>query len=122
MLAYLFDPGLRQAKLTEIDEPVAARGEVVLAVEACGLCRTDLHILDGDLRPSRSRIVLGHQVVGRVVEVGPEVDAGWLGRRCGVPWLAEPAALVAHAPSAARTCVSALASPGSIATVVWPNA
>jgi propanol-preferring alcohol dehydrogenase len=88
MRAYLFDRILGRATLTDLAPPSALDGELVIAVEACGLCRTDLHILDGDLVPARPRVVLGHQVVGRVVEVGRAVDASWLGVRVGVPWLA----------------------------------
>jgi propanol-preferring alcohol dehydrogenase len=88
MRAYLFDRVLGRATLADVAPPSALDGDLLIAVEACGLCRTDLHILDGDLVPARARVVLGHQVVGRVVEVGRGVDAHWCGVRVGVPWLA----------------------------------
>jgi len=96
VLAYLFDRETRRAALTEVPAPSPGPGEVALAVEACGLCRTDLHILDGDLVPSRPRVVLGHQVVGRVSAVGDGVDAALIGRRHGVPWLADTCGTCAY--------------------------
>lgn len=86
MRAFVFERG-GGAALTELSTPSPGPGEVALAVQACGLCRTDLHILDGELVPSRPRLVLGHQVVGTVIAVGDGVDRGWLGTRQGVPWL-----------------------------------
>jgi propanol-preferring alcohol dehydrogenase len=70
MKAYVYDRDAGRATLTDHPDPSPGGGEVLLAVEACGLCRTDLHILDGDLRPRRPRVVLGHQVVGRVIGAG----------------------------------------------------
>jgi propanol-preferring alcohol dehydrogenase len=61
------------------------RGEVRLRVHACGVCRTDLHIRDGELPPRRRPLVLGHQVAGTVLEGGERFPAG---ARVGVPWLA----------------------------------
>jgi alcohol dehydrogenase, propanol-preferring len=88
VLAYVFDPAAGRAALTERPEPgPPAEGELLLAVEACGLCRTDLHILDGDLRPP-GPVTLGHQIVGQVLQVGGGVDRALIGRRVGVPWLA----------------------------------
>ena len=73
MRAYVLDAGAGRGRLEEVPEPAPGPGEVRLAVEACGLCRTDLHILDGDLVPPTPRVVLGHQVVGRVTQTGPSV-------------------------------------------------
>ncbi len=69
--------------------PEAALGpeQVRLAVSACGVCRTDLHILDGELGQPKLPLVLGHEVVGRVVERGGEVTHLAVGQRVGVPWL-----------------------------------
>jgi propanol-preferring alcohol dehydrogenase len=87
MRAYLFDPATRRAALVERERPEPGPGEVRLRVEACGLCRTDLHILDGDLVPP-GPVVLGHQIVGVAEALGPGVDPALAGRRLGVPWLA----------------------------------
>jgi len=63
---------------------VAGPGQVVVAVDACGVCRTDLHVVDGELPGPKLPLVPGHQVVGRVVEAGARFGAG---ERVGVPWL-----------------------------------
>jgi propanol-preferring alcohol dehydrogenase len=67
--------------------PVPRPGEVLLQVVACGLCRTDLHLAEGDLAPRRPGIIPGHQVVGRVVDRGPGEDRFDVGDRVGVAWL-----------------------------------
>ena len=66
--------------------PQAAEGEVLLRVDACGVCRTDLHVLDGEV-VARYPVIPGHEVVGRVVQVGNKVTSLELGQRVGVPWL-----------------------------------
>jgi propanol-preferring alcohol dehydrogenase len=63
------------------------RGEVLIRVAACGVCRTDLHVVDGELPDPSLPLVPGHQAVGRVVAVGDDVDPGLIGARVGVPWL-----------------------------------
>lgn len=70
----------------EREIPVPGAGEILLAVRACGVCRTDLHILDGEI-PARYPIVPGHEIVGRVIALGPGVEGFGLGDRVGVPWL-----------------------------------
>jgi propanol-preferring alcohol dehydrogenase len=72
----------------ELDAPAPARGELLLRVGACAVCRTDLQLAEGDLAARRLPITPGHQIVGRVEAVGPGV-AGWAaGDRAGVTWLA----------------------------------
>ena len=71
----------------DLPRPTAGPGQVVIAVGACGVCRTDLHIVDGDLPAIRSPIVPGHEIVGRVVEAGAGVTRFARGQRVGVPWL-----------------------------------
>jgi alcohol dehydrogenase, propanol-preferring len=73
--------------IEECSVPQPARGDLLLRVTACGVCRTDLHIVDGELAPHQSQIVPGHQIVGTVVALGHDVDAGLLGSRRGVSWL-----------------------------------
>jgi len=67
--------------------PSPGRGEVRLRVEACGVCRTDLHLLDGELPQARLPVVPGHEVVGTIEAVCPDVSAWKPGDRVGVPWL-----------------------------------
>lgn len=71
------------------DRPVPTPGphEVLLKVEACAVCRTDLHLVEGDLHPPRVPLVPGHEVVGRVVAAGPATQGLVAGARVGVPWL-----------------------------------
>lgn len=76
-------------RLEEIALPPAGEHQVRIAVEACGVCRTDLHLLDGELPHIHYPITPGHEVVGRVVEIGPSVTRVRLDDRVGVPWLAE---------------------------------
>jgi propanol-preferring alcohol dehydrogenase len=74
-------------RLTELPEPEVAAGQVLLDVRACGVCRTDLHILDGELTEPKLPLVPGHQIVGVVREVGDGVERFAAGARVGVPWL-----------------------------------
>jgi propanol-preferring alcohol dehydrogenase len=71
----------------ERDVPLPGPGEVLVAVEACGVCRTDLHLAEGDLAPRRPAVVPGHQVVGRVVATGPGSRRFAEGARVGIAWL-----------------------------------
>lgn len=74
-------------RATELPMPVPGPGELRLRVEACGLCRTDLHIIEGDLSLPTLPIVPGHQVVGVVDRVGEGASRFRAGERLGVPWL-----------------------------------
>jgi propanol-preferring alcohol dehydrogenase len=74
-------------RLTELPEPDPGPGQVRVRVAACGICRTDLHVIDGDLTEPRLPLVLGHQIVGRVDMVAPGVRGFAPGDRVGVPWL-----------------------------------
>jgi alcohol dehydrogenase, propanol-preferring len=67
--------------------PAPGPGELRLRVEACGVCRTDLHVLDGELTHPKLPIVPGHEIVGRVDAIGPGVTGFAPGSRVGVPWL-----------------------------------
>ena len=71
----------------ELPEPEPGPGQVLLAVRACGVCRTDLHILDGELPKPKLPLVPGHQIVGEVVGGGPGAERFAAGERVGVPWL-----------------------------------
>lgn len=71
----------------ERPDPVPGRGEVLVRVRVCGVCRTDLHLAEGDLPPKRPGVVPGHEVVGDVVASGPGADRFQAGERVGVAWL-----------------------------------
>lgn len=79
-----------QAPLAEREIPIPdpAEGEVLLRVSACGVCRTDLHLVDGDLADPTPDVVPGHEIVGHVEKLGSGVDQFQTGDRVGVPWLA----------------------------------
>ena len=68
--------------------PQPAAGQVRIRVAACGVCRTDLHIVDGELPWPGHALVPGHEIVGRIGALGPGVSGLTLGQRVGVPWLA----------------------------------
>src|SRR6202167_1039609 len=77
----------RPLVLEDLPIPEPAPGEVLLKVEACGVCRTDLHISAGELPPLRDAVTPGHQIVGRVQKLGPGVESVRIGHRAGVSWL-----------------------------------
>jgi propanol-preferring alcohol dehydrogenase len=72
---------------TDLPDPRPGPGEVRLKVAACGVCRTDLHVVDGELPNPHLPIIPGHEIIGRVDAIGPGVDLLRVGERVGVPWL-----------------------------------
>jgi len=83
---------LKQEKLPlslgEVPTPEPASDEVLVEVMACGVCRTDLHVYDGELANPKVPLILGHEIVGRVIETGNDVSRLKKGQLVGVPWLA----------------------------------
>ncbi|CAM5323746.1 alcohol dehydrogenase OS=Afipia felis OX=1035 GN=adhT PE=3 SV=1 [Afipia felis] len=79
-------PGM-ELKLTDLPDPVPQHGQVRVKIGACGVCRTDLHVLDGELPDIKYPIIPGHEIVGRVDAIGPGVVNHRLGERVGIPWL-----------------------------------
>ncbi|MEX3960671.1 zinc-dependent alcohol dehydrogenase family protein [Paraburkholderia sp. EG286B] len=87
MRAMLFDgenPRLREA---DLPDPVPSAGELLIDVRACGVCRTDLHVVDGDLAQPKKPLIPGHEIVGTVAALGAGVTGFAPGDRVGVPWL-----------------------------------
>ena len=74
--------------LTDLPDPSPAPGEIRVKVSACGICRTDLHVIEGDLPPLRTPVIPGHQVVGTVDDAGEEAVRFPRGTRVGIAWLA----------------------------------
>ena len=74
-------------RLADRPTPEPGQGEVLVRVEVCGVCRTDLHVSDGDLPVHRPAVVPGHEVVGQVVGAGPDADRFAVGERVGIAWL-----------------------------------
>ncbi len=87
MTAMAFDHA--GAPLRREERPVRApkRGHVLIRVAACGICRTDLHVLDGDLSHPKPHVIPGHEIIGRIVAIGAGVRGFKIGDRVGVPWL-----------------------------------
>ena len=81
------DVATRPLALVERAVPGPGPGEVLVRVEVCGVCRTDLHVVEGELAPQRAELVPGHQVVGRVARCGPDVTSWQVGDRVGIAWL-----------------------------------
>jgi len=74
-------------ELRDVPEPVPASGELLIRVAACGVCRTDLHVTDGDLAKPKLPLIPGHQIVGTVEACGEDAKEFRPGDRVGVPWL-----------------------------------
>jgi len=87
MRAMLLEAQHQPLKLAEVPVPQPGTGQVLIKVHTCGVCRTDLHVLDGDLTEPKLPLILGHQMVGTVVQLGERVDRFTLGQRIGVPWM-----------------------------------
>ena len=73
--------------LKNVEKPGIGEQQLLLRVTACGICRTDLHVVDGDLKHPQLPLIPGHQIVGRVEAVGTEARGFSIGQRVGVPWL-----------------------------------
>jgi len=87
MHAMLLDAPARPLRDAELPVPAPGPGEVLLRVEACAVCRTDLHVVDGELPDPKTPLIPGHEIVGRVDAVGRDVEDVAIGARLGVPWL-----------------------------------
>ena len=83
MRAMLLDAPGRPLRAADVPVPRPARGEHLIRVRACGVCRTDLHLLDGEVPAGKLPLVLGHQIVGTVEGTGERVGVPWLGWTCG---------------------------------------
>lgn len=73
--------------LQDMPTPLPKSDEILLQVEACGVCRTDLHIAEGDLPLVKTPLILGHQIIGTVIQSGRDVKNRKVGERVGIPWL-----------------------------------
>ena len=87
MQAMLFDGPGKPLRAAELPVPKPGAHQLLIKVAACGVCRTDLHIVDGELAHPKLPLVLGHEIVGRVEALGAEVEGFAIGLRVGVPWL-----------------------------------
>src|SRR4051794_29400795 len=87
MKAMLLERPREPLRPAQLDVPAPGPGQVLVSVHACGVCRTDLHILDGELAQPKLPLVLGHQIVGTVAAAGDRAERFSRGDRVGIPWL-----------------------------------
>lgn len=87
MKAMVYDGTRPDLQLTDLPIPVPAADQVLIRIEACGVCRTDLHVVDAELTEPTLPLVPGHEIVGRIKTTGSDVTALQTGQRVGVPWL-----------------------------------
>jgi propanol-preferring alcohol dehydrogenase len=99
MRAMLLEVPGQRLRLAQLPRPEPAAQQLLIRVRACGVCRTDLHVADGELHEPSLPLVLGHEIVGVVEALGSEVSSFTLGQRVGVPWLG-------HTCGRCRYCLS----------------
>lgn len=87
MRAMVFDGSGRAVRAIDLPIPEPGTGQVLIRIKACAVCRTDLHVIDGDLTQPILPLIPGHEIVGNVVKLGAEVTHFKIGERVGVPWL-----------------------------------
>jgi alcohol dehydrogenase, propanol-preferring len=87
MHAMIFEAAGRPLRLADVPMPRPGQGQVLLRVGACAVCRTDLHIVDGELAEPKLPLIPGHQIAGTVVEQGQGAERWAIRQRVGVPWL-----------------------------------
>jgi propanol-preferring alcohol dehydrogenase len=87
MRAMILDAPGRTLRNATVTDPSPGEGQVLVKVGACALCRTDLHIIDGELTHPKLPLIPGHQIVGEVVQTGGSVETVRVGDRVGIPWL-----------------------------------
>jgi propanol-preferring alcohol dehydrogenase len=95
MRAMVLDKPGQSLQLRDVTKPKPARGQLLVRISACAVCRTDLHVVDGELPDPKLPLILGHQIVGYVADVGPEISSSFdirhssfaVGDRIGIPWL-----------------------------------
>ncbi len=88
MRAMVLDKPRQPLQLRDMEKPRPAKGQLLVRIATCAVCRTDLHVIDGELPDPKLPLIPGHQIVGYVEEVGPEIPSSFaIGDRVGVPWL-----------------------------------
>ena len=87
MQAMVLDRAGTPLQAVELPVPAPGPHQVLIKVAACGVCRTDLHVFDGELNQPKLPLVLGHEIIGHVEALGKDVEGFAVGERVGVPWL-----------------------------------
>jgi propanol-preferring alcohol dehydrogenase len=111
MRAMVFTGESPTLELRELPVPDPAPRQALIRIEACGVCRTDLHVVDGDLTEPRLPLVPGHEIVGRIEALGSEATGLNQGQLVGVPWLGHTHAGIAG--KAGKTCATSRVSPAT---------
>src|SRR5437879_3672936 len=99
MRAMVLEQPRTRLVMRERETPAPGPGEILVEVAACGVCRTDLHVVDGELPDPKLPIVPGHEIVGRVAALGADVAGLAIGERVGVPWLGSTCGLCPYSRS-----------------------
>jgi alcohol dehydrogenase, propanol-preferring len=99
MLAMVLHQTGEALRLEELPDRVPGPGELRIRVEACGVCRTDLHVADGELPEPKLPLIPGHEIVGRIDALGPGVNDLAIGARVGIPWLGATCGTCAYCTS-----------------------
>jgi alcohol dehydrogenase, propanol-preferring len=87
MRAMVLEKPRQPLKLRDVPKPKPARGQLLVRIATCAVCRTDLHVVDGELPDPKLPLIPGHQIVGRVEQIADDVDGFSIGDRVGIPWL-----------------------------------
>jgi propanol-preferring alcohol dehydrogenase len=87
MRAMVLEKPQHALQLRDVPKPKPAKGQLLVRVATCAVCRTDLHVVDGELPDPKLPLILGHQIVGRVEQIGTGVEGFSIGDRVGIPWL-----------------------------------
>ncbi|MGN6732982.1 MAG: alcohol dehydrogenase catalytic domain-containing protein, partial [Candidatus Binatia bacterium] len=87
MRAMIFEKPGKELSLSDVAMPRPSAEQVLLRLHACAVCRTDLHVIDGELPEPKTPLIPGHEIVGSVAAVGAAVTRFKIGDRLGVPWL-----------------------------------
>jgi len=88
MRAMVLDKPRQPLQLRDVEKSRPAKGQLLVRIATCAVCRTDLHVVDGELPDPKLPLILGHQIVGRVEEIGEEANSKFkVGDRVGIPWL-----------------------------------
>jgi len=115
----------QQLSIEDVERPRPAADEVLIQVEACGACHSDVHVADGDWKQLvgivKRPLILGHEIAGHVVEKGEAVDDLQIGDRVGVPWIHSAAVSANSAAKKTKTCAAGRGSQVSPSTAAMPN-
>jgi propanol-preferring alcohol dehydrogenase len=106
MRAMLLEKQKEPLKERRVTVPKPGPDQVPIKIHACGVCRTDPHIIDGELQRPKLPLILGHEIVGTLIDAGEHVKNFRLGDRIGVPWLGYTVGHATTAEAAERICAT----------------